>query len=43
VIDVSEGIMVAGPGFEPDEASAVNDFQLLSIEEIRGLGKRKIG
>jgi hypothetical protein len=35
--------MVAGPGFEPDESSAINRYQLLNIEEIRGLGNRKIG
>ena len=35
--------LVAGPGFEPDEFTATNDFQLLSIQQIRGLGHRKIG
>ena len=35
--------VVAGPGFEPDDASTSIDYQRLSIQEIRGLGSRKVG
>ena len=34
--------LVAGPGFEPGGADASKDFQLLSQQQIRGFGKRKI-
>jgi hypothetical protein len=36
-------IMVAGPGFEPNMASASKDWQMLSVQQIRGLEKRKTG
>jgi len=35
--------LVAGPGFEPGGASASKDWQVLSVQQIRGLKNRKVG